>query len=168
MGTTGVDWKTICDEARHAYESLNNTVTSQQQRISSVLVTNGLVFAFLGSSAGTFLDRNVNIWVSILFVVSILFLGAGIIAALRALWPNIPPTDEYLFLNPGDIVSQGSKCSKDELLERLSDSIKENAQETLHIQTVLNRRILIFIQLVCIGGGVIFLFAALVLLLLSR
>ncbi len=158
--------KTIYEEVRRAYEIRNTNLNSQQQRILSVLTTNGLVFAFLGASASVFMDSHVQRIVSIFYVFSMFCLVAGIVAALLALRPKIPPTEEYLFLNPTNIQNQGNSLSEAQpLLDNLTQSILDDVKAADHMKVLRQRRIFIYVQLAFISLGVLSLLAALICLL---
>ena len=85
-------WKTVYTEVRGALDFRVENLNSQQQRIANVLFANGLIFGFLGASAGVFFDAKVPKWpTSILYVASMCFLALGLVAAVAALWPLIDP-----------------------------------------------------------------------------
>src|SRR5712692_11789565 len=64
-------WKTVYKEVRGALDFRVANLNSQQQRIANVLFANGLIFGFLGASAGIFFDSKVPKWpTSILYVAS--------------------------------------------------------------------------------------------------
>jgi hypothetical protein len=85
-------WKTVYKEVHRAYDFRVVNLNSQQQRIANVLFANGLIFGFLGASAGIFFDSKVPKWpTSILYVASMCFLALGLVAAVAALWPLIDP-----------------------------------------------------------------------------
>ena len=86
-------WKTVYKEVRGAYDSRVANINSQQQRIANVLFANGLIFGFLGASAGIFFDSKVPKWpTSILYVTSMCSLALGLVAVCRcAMAFNRPP-----------------------------------------------------------------------------
>jgi hypothetical protein len=85
-------WKTVYNEVRGALDFRVANLNSQQQRIANVLFANGLIFGFLGASAGVFFDPKVPKWpTSILYVASMCSLALGLVAAVAALWPLIDP-----------------------------------------------------------------------------
>ncbi len=144
--------KTIYEEVRRAYEIRNTNLK--------------LVFAFLGASASVFMDSHVQRIVSIFYVFSMFCLVAGIVAALLALRPKIPPTEEYLFLNPTNIQNQGNSLSEAQpLLDNLTQSILDDVKAADHMKVLRQRRIFIYVQLAFISLGVLSLLAALICLL---
>ncbi|HWZ17436.1 MAG TPA: hypothetical protein VNW73_01430, partial [Ktedonobacteraceae bacterium] len=85
-------WKTVYKEVRGALDFRVANLNAQQQRIANVLFANGLIFGFLGASAGVFFDSKVPKWpTSILYVASMCSLALGLVAAVAALWPLIDP-----------------------------------------------------------------------------
>jgi len=85
-------WKTVYKEVRGALDFRVANLNAQQQRIANVLFANGLIFGFLGASAGIFFDSKVPKWpTSILYVASMCSLALGLVAAVAALWPLIDP-----------------------------------------------------------------------------
>jgi TRAP-type C4-dicarboxylate transport system permease small subunit len=85
-------WKTVYKEVRTAFDFRVANLNSQQQRIANVLFANGLIFGFLGASAGIFFDSKIPKWpTSILYVASMCSLALGLVAAVAALWPLIEP-----------------------------------------------------------------------------
>ena len=85
-------WKTVYTEVRGALDFRVANLNAQQQRIANVLVANGLIFGFLGASAGVFFDSKVPKWpTSILYVASMCSLALGLVSAVAALWPLIDP-----------------------------------------------------------------------------
>ncbi len=57
-------WKTVYNAVRGALDFRVANLNSQQQRIANVLFANGLIFGFLGASAGVFFDAKVPKWCS--------------------------------------------------------------------------------------------------------
>ena len=53
-------WKTVYNAVRAALDFRVANLTSQQQRIANVLFANGLIFGFLGASAGILFDANAS------------------------------------------------------------------------------------------------------------
>ncbi|HKF37394.1 MAG TPA: hypothetical protein VKB35_10890 [Ktedonobacteraceae bacterium] len=160
-------WRTVYQEVRRAYDFLVDTVNFQQQRIANVLLTNSLILGFLGTIAVIFLEGPGPRVSSYLYVASLCFLALGLVAAAVALWPTISPRSENLFLKPPRILEQGRKLSEaqhgtQQLLERLSESIVDNAEKTQHTEVVNRRRFYIRIQLTCVLGGLILLVVALI------
>jgi hypothetical protein len=85
-------WQTVYKEVRGAFDFRVANLNSQQNRIANVLVANGLIFGFLGASAGIFFDSKVQkLHTSILYVASMCSLALGLAAAVAALWPLIEP-----------------------------------------------------------------------------
>ncbi len=85
-------WRTVYKEVRAAFDFRVANINAQQQRIANVLFANGLIFGFLGASAGIFFDSKVPKWpTSILYVASMCSLALGLVAAVAALWPLIDP-----------------------------------------------------------------------------
>jgi len=172
-------WKTVYNAVKAALDFRVANLNSQQQRIANVLFANGLIFGFLGASAGVFFDAKVPKWpTSILYVASMCFLALGLVAAVAALWPLIDPLGDTqleeqeksgqnkpevsFFLQPNSVLKVGSVVSEEELLEKLSNSIVENVAYSKHIATFKFRRRLIRAQLIFIISGVLLLFPALI------
>ena len=85
-------WRAVYKDVRAAFDFRVANLNSQQQRIANVLFANGLIFGFLGASAGIFIDSKVPKWpTSILYVASMCSLALGLVTAVAALWPLIDP-----------------------------------------------------------------------------
>ncbi len=172
-------WETIYQAVRAAYDIRVANLQAQQQRIANVLFANGLIFGFLGASAGVFFDPHLPKWPStVLYVASMSFLAFGLVAAVVALWPSIDPLSNVrpkaqekrdpikpearFFLEPASILEAGRVGSQEALLEKLSSSVVGNAAHSQHVATFSFRRRLIRVQLLLIVSGVVLLFCALI------
>jgi hypothetical protein len=171
-------WRIVYQEVRQAFDFLVANINFQQQRIANVLLTNSLILGFSGTIAGIFLGGPGPKVSSYLYVASLCCLALGLVAAAVALWPTISPLsasvtavsenpEENLFLKPPRILEQGRELSEaphgtQQFLERLSESIVDNAVKTQHAEVVDRRRRYIRVQLICVLGGLILLVVALI------
>src|SRR5258707_13709971 len=85
-------WKTVYNAVRGALDFRVANLNSQQQRIANVLFANGLIFGFLGASAGVFFDAKQPKWLtSVLYLAWMGFLALALVAAMAARCPLIIP-----------------------------------------------------------------------------
>ena len=77
-------WKTVYNAVRGALDFRVANLNSQQQRIANVLFANGLIFGFLGASAGGFFDAKVPKWPSLIRA-QLIFIVSGVLLLFPAL-----------------------------------------------------------------------------------
>jgi hypothetical protein len=173
-------WQLVYREARRAFDFRVQEVQQGQQRNATVLTTTGLLLAFLATTTSVFVPGPTSRWPAALFLVAMGTLAVGLGAGALALWPRIlikgdqartapsprqtstPEQSQSLFLEAHRILEAGTILSSQQLLQQLTESIARDTQDQKVVMVMSIRRRLIKAQLLCVFGGTVLLFAALI------
>jgi hypothetical protein len=144
-------WKWTYSELSRIEQHWTSQIQNQEQRIATILATNGFLLGFLGSAAFATGVANGRTGPRVALFLSLIGFSLALVCGLLALRPRTKLSRRSLWLNITGVLEGARSPSELEALQALSKDLNESYCEADYVKTIRRRRDFMQAQLVLLG-----------------